>query len=191
MSHGYHIAVAESGASVVAVCQSGEHAFSKPTAARIELIAGQGVAGDAHFGTTVQHLSRVTVDPSQPNLRQVHLIHAELLDDLAARGSAVKPGDLGENLTTRGIDLLALPTSTRLAIGSKAVLRITGLRNPCAQIERFMAGLLAQVVEQRPDGVIVRKCGIMAVVEIDGAIVPGDHIAVMLPPQPYRALERV
>lgn len=191
MLRGYHIAVAESGASVVAVCQSGEHAFSKPIAVRIELIAGQGVAGDAHAGSTVQHLSRVAVDPTQPNLRQVHVIHAELLDALAANGFAVKLGDLGENLITRGIDLLVLPTDTRLAIGSEAVLRVTGLRNPCAQIERFMPGLLAQVVERQPDGVIVRKCGIMAVVEASGAIAPGDRIAVMLPPQPHRALERV
>ena len=191
MLRGYHIAVAESGASVVAVCQSGEHAFSKPIAVRIELIAGQGVAGDAHAGSTVQHLSRVAVDPTQPNLRQVHVIHAELLDALAANGFAVKLGDLGENLITRGIDLLVLPTDTRLAIGSEAVLRVTGLRNPCAQIERFMPGLLAQVVERQPDGVIVRKCGIMAVVEASGAIAPGDRIAVMLPPQPHRALEQV
>ena len=191
MSRGYHIAMAVSGASVLAVCQSGEHAFSKPTAARIELIAGQGVAGDAHAGSTVQHLSRIAVDPMQPNLRQVHLIHVELLDELAAKGFAVNPGELGENLTTRGLDLLSLPTDTRLAIGSEAVLRITGLRNPCAQIERFMPGLLAQVVERQPDGVIVRKCGIMAVVQAGGAIGPGDRIAVMLPPQPYRALERV
>ena len=158
---------------------------------RIELIAGQGVAGDAHAGSTVQHLSRVAVDPTQPNLRQVHVIHAELLDALAANGFAVKLGDLGENLITRGIDLLVLPTDTRLAIGSEAVLRVTGLRNPCAQIERFMPGLLAQVVERQPDGVIVRKCGIMAVVEASGAIAPGDRIAVMLPPQPHRALEQV
>ncbi len=155
------------------------------------MIAGMGVAGDAHAGETVQHLSRVAIDPSQPNLRQVHLIHAELFDELAAKGFVVKPGDLGENLTTRGVDVLALPTDARLAIGLDAVLRVTGLRNPCAQIERFMPGLLAQVVDRRPDGEIVRKCGVMAVVEASGSISPGDRIAVTLPPPPLRALERV
>lgn len=186
-----HFAVADPGARVVAVCLSGEHGFSKPAAVRIELVAGLGVKDDAHAGELVQHRSRVAVDPSQPNLRQVHLIHAELLDDLAARGFAVHPGDLGENLTTRGLDLLALPTGTRLAIGSDAVLRVTGLRNPCAQIERFMAGLLAQVIDRRPDGEMVRKCGIMAVVEAGGVISPGDRVTVTLPPPPYHALERV
>ena len=183
--------MASFGARVLAVCHSGNHAFSKPTAPRIELVAGQGVAGDAHAGVTVQHLSRVRVDPTQPNLRQVHLIHAELFDELAPKGFAVEPGDLGENLTTSGIDLLTLPTDTRLLIGLEVVLRVTGLRNPCAQIERFMPGLLAQVIEQRPNGETVRKCGVMAVVEAGGVIEPGDAIAVTLPPQPHRALERV
>ena len=183
--------MADPGARVVAVCHSSDHAFSKPTARWIELVAGKGVADDAHAGELVQHLSRVRVDPTQPNLRQVHLIHAELFDELAGKGHPVEPGDLGENLTTRGIDLLALPTDTRLAIGSEAVLRVTGLRNPCAQIEKFMSGLLAQVIERRPGGEIVRKCGVMAVVEVSGAISPDDRIAVSLPPRPHRALERV
>ena len=191
MARGGRFVVPDSGARVVAVCLSGKHAFSKPTAVRMELVAGLGVKDDAHAGERVQHRSRAAVDPSQPNLRQVHLIHAELLDDLAAKGFAVNPGDLGENLTTRGLDLLALPTDSRLAIGSHAVLRVTGLRNPCAQIERFMPGLLAQVIDRRPDGEIVRKCGIMAVVEACGVISPGDRITVTLPPPPYHALERV
>lgn len=183
--------MADSGARVVAVCHSGEHAFSKPIAARIELVAGLGVKDDAHAGELVQHRSRVAIDPSQPNLRQVHLIHAELLDDLAAKGFAVKPGDLGENMTTRGIDLLGLPADTLLAIGPSAILRVTGLRNPCAQIERFMPGLLAEVVYRQPDDTIVRMCGIMAVVEVGGPIAPGDRIAAKLPLLPHRPLDRV
>ena len=183
--------VADADARVVAVCRAGEHAFSKPDVAHIELVVGLGVAGDAHAGEAVQHLSRVAVDPTQPNLRQVHLIHAELLDDLAGTGFAVAPGDLGENITTRGIDLLGLPADTRLAIGPTTVLRVTGLRNPCAQIERFFPGLLAQVVERQPDGVIVRKCGVMAVVDADGRIAPGDGVVVALPPLPHRPLEPV
>jgi MOSC domain-containing protein YiiM len=176
---------------VLAVSQDGSHRFSKLPARSIRLVAGLGVAGDAHAGAMVQHLSRVAVDPSQPNLRQVHLIQAELFDELATKGFLVKPGDLGENLTTRGVDLLTLPTDTLLAIGPQAVVRITGLRNPCAQIERFMPGLLAQVIERRPDGEVVRKCGIMAVVKVSGSISPGDLIAVTFPPPPHRALERV
>lgn len=179
------------GACIVAVAQDGAHRFSKVSVASLDLIEGLGVAGDAHAGETVQHLSRVAVDPSQPNLRQVHLIHAELLDALAAKGFAVSPGDLGENLTTRGIDLLGLPAGTRLAIGAAAVVEVTGLRNPCAQIDRFMPGLLAEVVERLADGTIARKCGVMAVVIASGPIAPGDVIAVTLPPPPRRPLERV
>lgn len=179
------------GASVLAVCRAGKHAFSKAPAGSIRLLPGLGVAGDAHAGETVQHLSRVRIDPTQPNLRQVHLIHAELLDALAARGFAVRPGDLGENLTTSGIDLLGLPRGTRLAIGAEAVVELTGLRNPCAQIEAFMPGLLAQVVERRPDGTIERKCGVMAVVECGGLISTGDRISIRLPSLPHHALQRV
>lgn len=149
------------------------------------------MAGDAHAGVAVQHLSRVSVDPTQANLRQVHLIHAELFDDLAAKGFVVAPGDLGENLTTRGIDMLGLPTGTRLTIGTEAEIEVTGLRNPCAQIEAFMPGLLAQVVQRRSDGSIERKCGVMAVVVAGGRIVPSDAITVTLPPQPHRPLEPV
>ena len=176
------------GPRVLAAAQDGAHRFSKVPATSLELVEGLGVAGDAHAGETVQHRSRVAIDPSQPNLRQVHLIHAELLDALAVKGFAVSPGDLGENLTTRGIDLLALPTGTRLMIGSEAVVEVTGLRNPCAQIERFMPGLLAEVVERQADGTIVRKCGVMAVVVAGGPILPGDTVEIRLPLPPHRPL---
>jgi MOSC domain-containing protein YiiM len=172
---------------IAALARSTEHRFSKSAVGTLMLIAGSGVANDAHAGSTVQHLSRVRTDPSQPNLRQVHLIHGELLDDVAAKGFFVAPGDLGENILTRGIDLLTLPENTLLTIG-EAALRITGLRNPCAQIDRFMQGLLAEMIEKRADGTIARKCGVMAVVERGGAITAGDEIVVSLPTTPHRAL---
>lgn len=178
------------GSHVVAVARDGSHRFSKAVVPAIELVAGLGVAGDAHAGVTVRHRSRVRADPTQPNLRQVHLIHAELLDTLAGRGFAVRPGELGENVTTRGLDLLALPTGTLLAIGG-AMIEVTGLRNPCAQIEAFMPGLLAQVLEKRADGSLVRKCGIMGVVVSGGPVRPGDAVAVTLPAEPHRPLQRV
>jgi len=166
---------------VVAVSRDAEHRFSKSTTARIELLEGWGVEGDAHAGTTVQHRSRVARDPSQPNLRQVHLIHAELLDQLAASGHAVEPGQLGENITTRGIDLLGLPTGALLRIGEAAVVRVTGLRNPCQQIEGFDSGLLRELVGRRPDGTIERKGGVMGVVLVSGSVRPGDGIVIELP----------
>lgn len=167
------------------------HRFSKSGAMLIRLIAGEGVAGDAHRGVTVQHRSRVAADPTQPNLRQVHLIQGELFEELAARGFRVASGDLGENITTRGIDLLALPTGARLAIGTEAVIEITGLRNPCSQIEKFQSGLLAAVLDRAPDGGLIRKAGVMAIVVTGGDITPGDAITVTLPAEPHRPLERV
>lgn len=176
---------------VLGVAASSEHGFSKQVRATIEVVAGLGVAGDAHAGTTVKHRSRVRVDPTQPNLRQVHLIHAELLAELAARGFAVGPGDLGENILTTGIDLLALPRGSVLAIGPSARLEVTGLRNPCAQIEAFRPGLLAAVVDKAPDGSLIRKAGIMTIVLASGPIAPDDEISVALPPPPHHPLERV
>jgi len=178
-------------AQVVAVASDPAHRFSKPLAKAIRLIAGLGVEGDAHCGATVRHRSRVRIDPTQPNLRQVHLIHSELFAELAVKGFAVAPGDLGENIATAGLDLLALPADTRLHIGAEAVLRVTGLRNPCAQIERFRPGLLAAVLDSADDGTVIRKAGIMAVVERGGTIRPGDPITADLPPPPHHALERV
>ncbi|HEY8566619.1 MAG TPA: MOSC domain-containing protein [Beijerinckiaceae bacterium] len=176
--------------TVVQVHRSGVHAFSKQPASSVRLVAGLGVEGDAHAGETVKHRSRVAVDPTQPNLRQVHLLHAELFEELAAKGFSVRPGDLGENVTTQGLDLLGLPTGTQLGIGD-AVIEITGLRNPCSQIERFQAGLLAAVLDRDSEGRIVRKAGIMGIVLASGTIGPSDPITVTLPPEPHRPLERV
>lgn len=173
---------------VVAVHRSRSHSFSKYAEDRITLLAGLGVAGDAHSGDTVKHRSRVRRDPAAPNLRQVHLLHAELFEELAGRGFAVQPGQLGENVTTRGLDLLALPTGTRLQLGPHAVLELTGLRNPCSQIDAFQQGLTAAVLDRDAQGGLVRKAGVMAVVVQGGEVRPGDAISVALPPTPHRAL---
>jgi MOSC domain-containing protein YiiM len=175
---------------VVAVHVSPTHTFSKRAADGITLLDGLGVEGDAHCGVTVKHRSRVAVDPSQPNLRQVHLIHAELFDDLRAAGFTVRPGDLGENITTRDIDLLALPVGARLLIGS-AVVAITGLRNPCEQINGFERGLLKQVIRTDAQGAVERLAGVMGTVARGGVVAPGDAIRVELPPLPHFALTRV
>lgn len=180
-----------SAARVLAVHRSSSHGFSKHAEDGIVLVEGLGVEGDAHAGATVKHRSRVKRDPSAPNLRQVHLLHAELFDELVGRGFAVFPGDLGENITTRGLDLLALPRGTRLRMGDSAEVEITGLRNPCSQIDRFQPGLTAAVLDRDANGAIVRKCGVMAVVLRGGCIRPGDTIVVQLPEVPHHALEPV
>lgn len=176
---------------VVAVSADAQHRFSKPRQSSIRLLAGLGVEGDAHCGVTVQHRSRVARDPSQPNLRQVHLIHVELLDEMQAVGHAVEAGELGENITTRGVDLLSLPTGTTLRVGGDAVIEITGLRNPCAQIDGFQPGLLRHVLDRDTAGNVVRKAGVMGVVVSGGQVRPGDRIDVTLPAPPHAALERV
>lgn len=175
-------------ARVVGVSRDGKHRFSKAPEGAIRLVTGLGVEGDAHFGATVQHLSRVRRDPTQPNLRQVHLIHRELFDEVTAE---VGPGQLGENITTEGIDLLGLPRGTRLSMGDGAVIELTGLRNPCVQIDRFRPGLLKQVVGTDDDGSVVRKAGVMAVVVTGGVVRPGDRIEVVLPEPPLEALAPV
>lgn len=174
-------------ATVVSVHRSPEHTFSKPTAPEVELIEGIGVRGDAHAGTTVKHRSRVARNPSDPNLRQVHLMHHELLDDLGEAGFDVSPGELGENLTTSGVALLELPVGTRLSIG-EAVLVITGLRNPCSQINRLQPELLKQLVRTTEDGQVERLSGVMSIVARGGVIRPGQEITVDLPPQPHHPL---
>ena len=176
---------------VTAVSLSRGHHFSKPNALSIRLLAGLGVDGDAHAGVTVKHRSRVRRDPSQPNLRQVHLVHAELFDELREKGFVVVPGDIGENVTTRGIDLLALPTGTRLRLGETATVEITGLRNPCVQLDTFQKGLMAATLDKDSDGNLVRKAGVMGVVLAGGEIRPGDAIAVELPDGPHRPLQPV
>ena len=176
---------------VTAVSRSATHTFSKPTTAAIRLLAGLGVEGDAHLGVTVNHRSRVRTDPDSPNLRQVHLIHAELHAELRAAGFAVAAGQIGENVTTRGIALLGLPAGTRLHLGEAAVVEVTGLRNPCRQLDRFQAGLTAALIGRNPDGRPIRKAGIMGIVLAGGEVRPGDAIAVELPPEPHVALDRV
>lgn len=174
--------------TVTAVSRSGRHTFSKANEFFIRLIEGLGVEGDAHLGQTVKHRSRVRVDPSAPNLRQVHLIHEELHDELRAAGFAVGPGDMGENVTTRGLDLLGLPAGARLHLGQSAVIRVTGLRNPCVQLDRFQPGLMAACLGRDAEGGLVRKAGVMAVVLAGGEVHPGDPVRVELPPAPHRPL---
>lgn len=176
---------------VTAVSRSPRHDFSKRNELSIRLLAGLGVDGDAHCGEMVKHRSRMARDPTQPNLRQVHLVHEELHAQLRELGFAVGPGDIGENVTTRGIDLLALPTGTKLHLGDEAVVEVTGLRNPCSQLDRFQQGLMAAVLEHRADGVLVRKAGIMGIVQSGGDVRPGDRISIELPPRPHRPFEPV
>ena len=176
---------------ILAVAAGSGHDVWKPTRGAIELIAGEGVAGDAHRGVTVKHRSRVRVNPHAPNLRQVHLLHAELFDELAAKGFTVAPGAIGENVTTQGLDLLALPTGTHLYLGAEAVVEVTGLRNPCNQIDGVAPGLMAACLDRDADGRLVRKAGIMAVVVTGGAVRPGDSIQVELPEAPHRPLAPV
>lgn len=183
--------MAPPAARVIAVSRSARHAFSKRNTDSITLLAGLGVAGDAHQGTTVKHRSRVAVDPTQPNLRQVHLIHAELLDELRDKGFVIAPGDMGENVTTAGIDLLALPTGARLLVGDTALVEITGLRNPCRQLDAFRPGLMKAVLDRDAEGCLVRKAGVMGIVIAGGEIRPGAPITAILPPEPHRRLERV
>jgi MOSC domain-containing protein YiiM len=178
-------------ASVIAVNRNDTYSFTKPNRDSITLLAGLGVDGDVHAGVTVKHRSRVARDPSQPNLRQVHLMHQELFDEVGRAGFTVLPGNLGENITTSGIDLLGLPTGTLLRIGEEAVIEVTGLRNPCAQIENFQPGLLKQVVFRGEDGELVRKAGIMSVVRTGGVVRPGDPIVAEFPAAPHHPLQPV
>lgn len=176
---------------VIAVSRSTGHTFSKPNEGSIRLLEGLGVEGDAHMGVTVKHRSRVAKDPTVPNLRQVHLIHAELIDELETGGFRVRPGDMGENVTTRGVDLLGLPTGAILRLGKEAVVETTGLRNPCRQLNTFQPGLMDATLDRDAGGNLIRKAGIMGIVLAPGEIKPGDRIEVELPPEPHRKLEAV
>ena len=175
-------------ARVLAVAASPVHGFHKTSLPVITVHAGLGVEGDAHYGVQVQHRSRVARDPSQPNLRQVHLMHMELFAELRAQGLEIAPTQLGENITTEGLDLLALPLGTELHIGAEVVLQLTGLRNPCTQLDDFLPGLMAALVPRGPDGRLVRKAGVMSVALAGGTVRPGDVIQVRLPEGPHRAL---
>ncbi|MET9547714.1 MOSC domain-containing protein [Streptomyces sp. NPDC006627] len=179
------------GARVTAVSSNATYSFSKPNRGCVTLLAGLGVEGDVHAGEKVKHRFRVRQDPDQPNLRQVHLIQEELFDELAADGFAVAPGELGENITTRGLDLLGLPTGALLRIGGSAVVEITGLRNPCRQIDDFQAGLMKKVVGRDESGAVVHRAGVMSVVHQGGEVRPGDAIEVELPEGPHRPLKTV
>ena len=179
------------GGIVTAVSINPEHTFSKPNQAKIRLLAGLGVEGDTHLGVTVQHRSRVKRDPTQPNLRQVHLIHAELHDELNAEGFNVSAGQMGENITTYGVDLLGLPTGTRLHLGKEAVVEIKGLRNPCYQLDDFQQGLLKACLDHDEDGNLIRKAGVMGVVLVGGEVFPNDAIEIEYPPEPFQPLQPV
>lgn len=176
---------------VVAVSSSPTHTFSKPSIERIQLLAGLGVEGDAHMGETVKHRSQVRRNPLEPNLRQVHLIHSELHDELRVAGFEVSGGQMGENITTRGVDLLGLPTGTRLHLGETAVIEITGLRNPCTQLDGLQPGLMAAVLDRDEQGELIRKSGVMAIVLTGGIVRPGDAIEVEFPLEPHTRLKPV
>jgi MOSC domain-containing protein YiiM len=176
---------------VVAVARDSTHRFSKQLVDQIRLLEGIGVEGDAHAGVTVQHLSRLKRTPGAPNLRQVHLIAQELFDELTDKGFTIGPAVLGENVTTRGVDLLGLPRGAQLRLGADAVVEITGLRNPCVQLDDLQHGLLAQVLHRKDDGTVVRRAGVMAVVRAGGTVRPGDPIEVSLPSEPHEHLEPV
>jgi MOSC domain-containing protein YiiM len=176
---------------VTAVSLRKGHHFSKTNSLSIRLLKGLGVDGDAHMGETVKHRSRVVKDPTQPNLRQVHLLHEELFDELQAKTFIVRPGEMGENVTTRGIDLLGLPTGTRLRLGETAIVEVTGLRNPCVQIDRFQQGLMAATLDRDAGGNLIRKAGVMGIVLAGGDVRPGDAIKIELPAEPHRRLQPV
>lgn len=176
---------------VISVSSSPTHTFSKLPKESIKLLEGLGVEGDAHLGKTVKHRSRVAQDPTQPNLRQVHLIHAELFDELSEKGFNVNNAQMGENITTKGINLLSLPRNTILHIGDSAMIQITGLRNPCLQLEGIKEGLMQALVFKNANGELVRKAGIMGIVLESGIVKVGDKITVKLPDHPYEKLERV
>ncbi len=178
-------------ATVIAVSLSPAHTMSKPNQGEIRLVKGLGVDGDAHAGVTVKHRSRVARDPSQPNLRQVHLIHAELLAELEAAGFEIAPGQMGENVTVSGLDILGLPTGTHLRLGPEAVIEVTGLRNPCAQLDGIQPGLMAAVLGRDTTGNLIRKAGVMATVVAGGPVRPGDEIVVSLPDEPHLPLSPV
>jgi len=172
---------------VIAVSTNAKHSFSKQAQDSIHLVQELGVEGDAHFGATTQHRWLMKKNPTRKNLTQVHLLHAELFDELVSAAFFLSPGEMGENVTTRGIDLLTLPTKTKLHCGG-AVIEVTGLREPCAQLNKLRPGLMKALIRRSKEGIVVRKAGIMGVVLAGGVVRPGDHIEVELPPQPWETM---
>ncbi|MCU0832673.1 MAG: MOSC domain-containing protein [Rhizobiaceae bacterium] len=185
------MAVSGAAGRAAALHRSPVHGFSKQAETQLTVLTGLGIEGDAHCGATVRHRSRVAADPAQPNLRQVHLLHMEMIDAINAQGFDISPGDIGENITTAGIDLLALPRHTRLHIGANVILSLTGLRNPCAQLDNFQPGLTQAFLGRGTDGALVRKSGVMAIVLEGGVVHAGDTIRIEMPAPPLKSLERV
>lgn len=178
-------------AKVIAVSKSKVHGFSKAVEESITLIEDYGVEGDAHAGKKIQHVFLAKEDPERKNIRQVHLIASELFSDLSDKGFSVSAGQLGENITTQGIDLLSLFTGTRLHIGNDAIVELTALRHPCIQIDEFQKGLLKRVVHKNSDGKIVRKVGVMGIVLAGGVVNPNDDIIIEMPSEPHQDLEYI
>jgi MOSC domain-containing protein YiiM len=176
---------------VDAVSRGTSHGVGKENESAITLVAGLGVDGDVHAGEKVKHRSRVRKNPDEPNLRQVHLIHAELHEELGGQGFSIKPGEMGENVTTSGVELLTLPAGTRLRLGAEAVVEVKGLRNPCSQLDEIAPGLMKAVLDRDADGKLVHKAGVMGVVLEGGEVRPGDPIEVELPAEPHVRLEPV
>jgi len=176
---------------VISLSKNDKHQFSKRNCGSLFFIEGLGIEGDAHCGKTVQHLSRIKKNPTQPNLRQVHIIHCELLAELREQGFKVEAGSLGENILTQGIDVLSLPKNTRLKLGKEVILKVTGLRNPCSQLDNYQQGLTKAVLDKDKHGNLIRKAGIMATVEKGGTVFVNDSIEVKLPNEPHEALECV
>lgn len=191
LSHVENLSHVESFSHVESLAQSATYTFHKQPVARARFLEGMGLEGDVHSGRTVKHRSRVAADPSQPNLRQVHLIHGELLDELQEAGYSVGPGRLGENVLTRGVDLLGLSTGTHLRLGNEVVVEVTGLRNPCVQLESIGPNLLKRLAYRDDQGTLIRRAGVMATVVKAGEVNQGDEIQVDVPDGPHRPLQKV
>ena len=176
---------------VFAICSSPKHGFSKQPQRSIRLLAGRGVEGDAHCGETVQHLYLKRRNPLAPNRMQVHLLQSELFDELAFVGYALTAGQLGENITTRGIGLLNLPQGTRLHLGGEAVVELTGLRTPCKLIEDFKPGLLKQVISRDAANKVLAKAGVMAIVLHGGDVHERSPIRVEYPAARHVPLQMI
>ncbi len=177
--------------TIIALSKSPFHTFTKTPEHSVRLLEGLGVDGDTHSGKTDQHRSHAARNPNAPNLRQVHLIHSELHDELREKGFKVGPGQMGENITTRGVDLLSLPAGTRLHLGKHAIVELTGLRNPCKQLNTIQDKLMQATIEKKADGTILRKSGVMSIVIAGGDVFLNDAIRVELPAEPHRAMEPV